>query len=302
MTARRTIRRPLTVRGTALFTATPVRIDIRPALAGSGITFRRVDLPSRPTIPARVDAITDAPVHPAFAHAPPRCTSIGAGIGAGEARVSTIEHLMGALAGLGISDAEVELDAPELPILDGSARRFVELIRAVGVQTLEETIDPIILTDRLEVTRDAASIVAEPTNGPDAPSPGALYEYYLDYGVNPAIQPQSASWTPAAPDAHDRFAEEIAPARTFCLDTEAAQLRQAGLFTHLSPRDMLVLGATGPIDNDLRFENEPARHKLLDLIGDLALIQRPIRARIVATRSGHALNHELAALLLERFG
>ena len=158
------------------------------------------------------------------------------------------------------------------------------------MKPLDAPIEPITPSRPLRVeSEDAgASITIEPS---DTPS----YTYTLDYGPDSPIAPATAHW---AGDP-DRFEHEIAPARTFCLEREAQAMRQLGLFEHLSPQDMLVFGPRGPIDNTLRFPDEPARHKLLDLIGDLALAGRPIRAKITAVRSGHALNHAAARALLD---
>jgi UDP-3-O-acyl-N-acetylglucosamine deacetylase len=129
-------------------------------------------------------------------------------------------------------------------------------------------------------------------------APGCSYTYELDYGPPTpgvfALGQQRATWDGSA----TQYASEVAPARTYCLEQEAMVMRSMGLFAHLTPREMLVLGTSGPIDNALRFDDEPARHKLLDLIGDLALIGAPLQADVVATRSGHALAHEAARAVL----
>jgi len=281
---RRTISTPAHIQGLSLFTARDVRVDIMPASPGTGLLLRRTDADHN-AIPALLGSLSAEPVHPALASLGARCTSLGTD----GATVSTTEHLLAAMTGLGITDALIELD--------GSARGFVEMLRSAGLKDLDESIDPIVVRDRRETSQGSATIVAEPLDDPTAPT---VYEYHLDYGPDqPAITPQSARWDQHAPDSRRTFIEEIAPARTFCLAHEAEMLQSAGLFTHLTPRDMLVLGPQGPFDNALRFDNEPARHKLLDLVGDLALVGRPIRARITATRSGHALNHTLAAMLLD---
>jgi len=289
---RRTISTPAHIQGLSLFTARDARLDVLPAPSGTGILMHRTDA-DHPPIPAVLGSLSAEPVHPALASLGARCTTLGAH----GATVSTAEHLLAAISGLGITDAVIELDGPEVPILDGSSRGFVDMLLGAGLQDLEDSIEPIVVRDRRETSRGAASIVAEPLDDPDAPT---VYEYRLDYGPEQhAIAPQSARWEQYAPDSQRVFIDQIAPARTFSLAHEAELLRGAGLFTHLTPRDMLVLGPEGPLDNELRFENEPARHKLLDLVGDLALVGRPIRARITATRSGHALNHALAAMLLD---
>jgi UDP-3-O-acyl-N-acetylglucosamine deacetylase len=151
-----------------------------------------------------------------------------------------------------------------------------------------------VITREVVVERGGARIVAGPRTGA-----GCLFRYELDYGPAAPIAAQSASWDSGTPDAAEVYEREVAPARTFCTEAEARAFRAAGLFGDRSPRDMLVIGEEGPIDNAYRFENEPARHKLLDLIGDLALVGRPLHGEVVAMRSGHALNHELAAALAD---
>ena len=202
---------------------------------------------------------------------------------------------MSALAALGVTDAIIEIDGPEMPIFDGSAMPFVIQINAVGLKDLDATIDPIIIREPIRVKSGDAWIEASPLSE-DATGGRPLacsYTYELDYGPNPAIQPQSAAWTAA-----DDYARTFAPARTFSLEHEARAMQAAGLFKHLSTHDLLVLGPLGPVDNELRFENEPARHKLLDLIGDLALAGQPLIGQIRAHKSGHTLNHEMARRLI----
>lgn len=280
---RQTLARPVDVAGTGLFSRRPVRCRLRPAPAGTGIRFVRVDLPGQPAIDA-----TSAHLAPAsdLLHLPDevarRCTALCATAG-----VATVEHLLAALAALGISDVLIELDAPEPPIGDGSAQLFVDAILRAGRDPLHEPITPLRPADALQV-RDGpgAAISVEPADRIE-------YVYELDFGPASPIPPQRAVWDGSP----EQFIDELAPARTFCLEPEARAMRAMGLFTDLSPRDMLVFGSAGPIENALRFPDEPARHKLLDLIGDLALVARPVCARVVAHRSGHALNHALARAL-----
>ncbi|MBX3364697.1 MAG: UDP-3-O-acyl-N-acetylglucosamine deacetylase [Phycisphaeraceae bacterium] len=285
MNARCTLAGPVAARGEALFSGRPAMFAIRPAENG-GIRFRRVDLPGRPEIPALIDHLDPTPVHAAFRNMPARCTTLGTA----DARIALTEHILGALHGLGITDAVIEVDGPEMPIFDGSAGMFTIQIRAIGVTALPDCIAPVPVTTPITINDGKGGII---TASPRT-SPGCSYTYHLDYGPNPALAPQSATWTRDDDRSGEIFARQVAPARTFCLEEEARAMHKAGLFTHLDFSDMLVLGPYGPIDNELRYIDEPSRHKLLDLIGDLALVGRPIQADIVATRSGHALNHELA--------
>ncbi|MCC7387895.1 MAG: UDP-3-O-acyl-N-acetylglucosamine deacetylase [Phycisphaerales bacterium] len=293
MTRRMTLASPAAVEGVGLFTERRARVTILPARHG-GIVFCRADLASRPMIPAAIAELCTTPVHPAFARIPPRHTALAAAPDRPETAVYTTEHLLAALAGMGVTDALVELDAPELPIGDGSAKLFTDAIASAGLVTLPGHAEPIILTGPVAVTSPdgSATIAAEPLGAGETPS----YAYTLDYGPNAPVKPQTALWR-GDPGG---FLAEIAPARTFSLAAEAAQMQALGLFRSFTPRDLLVIDDSGaPIDNALRYPDEPARHKLLDLIGDLALTGRPIHARIAATRAGHALNHQMARALLQ---
>ncbi len=281
-TPRRTPAAPATVRGRGLFTSAPASVTIGPARAGDGITILR----GADRVPAVLDALSTDPIHPAFASMPPRCTCLRAG--EASPPVATVEHLLAALAGLGITDAVIELDGPEVPIDDGSAAAFVDAILAAGVQTLDQPARPVRVAQEIRVQDAGASITITPADAPE-------FVYDLDYGEHAPIAPASVSWSGDP----DEFATHIAPARTFCLRQEAEAMTAMGLFKDLSPRDMLVVGEDGPIDNDYRFEDEPARHKLLDLVGDLSLVGAPIRARVHAVRSGHALNHAAARAILD---
>lgn len=283
MMRRRTLASVAEIEGVGLFTSRPVRVRVHPAQSGGGLHFVRADLATKPSITATIDHLATTPVHPAFAAMPPRSTALANG----GARIDTVEHILSALVGLGVTDARLEVHGPELPIGDGSAAPFTEAIAVAGLTMLDEAIEPLALTMPICVEGEGgASILAEPAEAPS-------FTYSLDYGAESPIVRQDATWTGAM----EEYQREVAPARTFCLVHEAVAMRQLGLFDRFSPRDLLVFGADGPIDNTLRWPNEPARHKLLDLIGDLALVGRPIAARITAHRSGHALNHELARRL-----
>jgi len=267
-----------------LFSAREVGYAVRPACASEGIRFRRVDLDDKPEIPATIGHLSTRPVHPAFENLPPRCTTLERdGV-----CVALVEHVLSALAGLGVTDATIEIAGDEMPIFDGSASPFVIQMNAVGLRDLDEQTNPIEVHETIRVEAGGAWIEASPSEN-DPPS----FAYELDFGPNPAIQAQSASM-----QLGENYAREVAPARTFCLEHEARAMRSAGLFGHLTPGEMLVLGPLGPIDNALRYDNEPARHKLLDLIGDLALVGKPIAGHVRAHGSGHALNHALARRLI----
>lgn len=281
---RATPAQPVSIQGIALFSAQQSRLTIRPCTKAQGIVFSLDDQ----LIAAHIDSLSTRPVHPAFAHLKPRCTSVGSTAHS----VATIEHILSALIGLGITDATIGIDSEhthaEIPILDGSSKPFVDAIMRVGIRTLPQTIEPIRVLDPIHVFDNDASIVIEP-------SESTSYTYHLDYPGSP-IARASVRW---AGD-RDEYIRDIAPARTFSLEHEAKQMQAAGLFKHLNPRDMLVIAPEGPIDNAFRLPDECARHKLLDLIGDLALLGSPLIARVSATRSGHALAHRAAHAILSQ--
>jgi UDP-3-O-[3-hydroxymyristoyl] N-acetylglucosamine deacetylase len=282
----RTVARSETLSGITLFTGVQSSITIRPASSG-GIVFRRTDLAGEPRIPATVAHVvpefrrTVLSTNPADKSAP---------------TVQTTEHLMSALAGLGITDALIDVAGPEIPIGDGSARPFVEAILAAGFAPASSApLAPAIVLEPIILDDGKSRLEARPR--PAAARPGLDLTYILEYPPGAAIPAQSASIFIPRDSPAQGYAVDVAPARTFCLVQEAQAMRQMGMLSHLSPREMLVIGEHGPIDNAYRFDNEPARHKLLDLLGDLALAARPINASITATRTGHAHNHAMARAL-----
>jgi UDP-3-O-acyl N-acetylglucosamine deacetylase len=274
------------VSGVTLFTAVQVSLTMRPAAPGqSGIVFRRVDLPGSPTVAAD---------HTHVISEQRRTVLQGTSPGPGPvARVETVEHVLSALAGMGITDALVDLDGPEVPIGDGSAEPFTDAIAAAGTAALDHQCAQAVRVEREMLVEDRlAQVRLLPASGE-----GLELEYRLDYGPDSPIPAQAASLVLLPGGDARNYIAEVAPARTFCLAAEAQAMRKMGLFGHLEPRDLLVIGEHGPIENAYRFPDEPARHKLLDLLGDLALAGRPINARVVATRSGHTLNHAAARAL-----
>jgi UDP-3-O-[3-hydroxymyristoyl] N-acetylglucosamine deacetylase/3-hydroxyacyl-[acyl-carrier-protein] dehydratase len=314
--SQRTLAQDACVKGVGLFTAKSATCTIRPAEPDTGVVFRRVDLPGQPTTAARIENVVDRPRRTAL-RAP------GEPVESSEALIETVEHILSALAGLGIDNALIDLDGPEVPIGDGSARPFVEAIQAAGVVTQDAPRRPLVISEAVTVRAPAgpdggeAILVALPG---DSDSLELFYD--LDYGATTPIGRQVAAFTLSiaaerqvsseAPETGDlgvlkngaigssAYARTIAPARTFAMLAEAEAMRARGLFTHLNPADMLVLGPNGPVDNTLRFPDEPVRHKLLDLLGDLYLAGRPIVGRIIASRSGHALNQQLVRALIEQ--
>lgn len=282
---RRTLGGPARVTGRGLFTGAPAAAALVPAPPESGIVFIRIDLPGAPRIPALAANLVRDPRALGLALPAPARNTVLAGGPQGPV-VVTVEHVLSALAGMGVTDALVEVSGPELPIGDASGAPFARAIAEAGVTVHGDPVAPIAPAHEILVGDPGGPhIVARPASV-------GRYRYELDYGAHAALRPHGAAWTQG-----EDYAATVAPARTFCLQEEAEAMRRAGLFAHLSTRDMLVIGPGGPIDNAYLFDDEPARHKLLDLIGDLALAGRPIRAEVIARRSGHALNHEMARRL-----
>lgn len=277
---RRTPATEITLEGTGLFTGSPARCALAPAEPGTGIVFVHRGV----RISARIEHLAPSPI-PAFAALPARHTCLAHAGGS----AITCEHALSALSGLCITDALITLgDSGELPIFDGSAQPFTDAIASAGVRTMDDRTPPITLEAPIVLSSGGATLAAEPADD-------LSYTYVFEPGPGSPLRAMTASWALGG----EEYAKAVAPARTFSMLAEARQAQSLGLFGAFTSKDLLVLDdRTGePIDNTLRFPNEPARHKLLDLIGDLALAGRPLRARIVATRSGHALNHEMARAL-----
>jgi UDP-3-O-acyl-N-acetylglucosamine deacetylase len=284
---RRVLCRPTpTLSGLGLFGGQPASVTIRPSPAATGVLFTA---PGRGPVRVHVTRCVDWKPARWPAALPIRNTSIGVAPWS----VGTVEHILSALAGLGISDAIIDIEGPEIPILDGSALPFVEALLPCIEEEDTRPLVPFRLRRAVEVSDGGGGLIrAEPRDE------GCSFTYELDYGPNSPIPAQAATWQGDADD----YARNVAPARTFSLMAEAQAARAAGLFQHFSPSDMVVVGDDGaPIDNAWRLEHEPARHKLLDLIGDLSLLGVPpacLCADITARRSGHALTRELCRRML----
>lgn len=269
----RTLRTPVTVAGVGYWSGREIHVILEPAAAGSGVVFVRDDLAGGLVIPATVANREEASSR----------TNLVAGAG----RVEMVEHVLSALAGLGIDCCVVRLDAEELPGLDGSSRAFVDAIDAAGVEDLAAAVTPLVVDSVVRVGDDTSWVEASPPRGD-----GLSVEYELDYGPGPiGRQTLALSITPEA------YRRELAAARTFLPAEDAERLRAAGRGLGATTGDLLVFGPEGPIGNTLRWPDECVRHKVLDLVGDLSLAARPLHAHIRACRSGHRLNGALAARL-----
>jgi len=279
----RTLENSAVVEGLSLFTAKRCRCVIQPAPVNHGMVF----LHKGAAIPVCASSISSLPVHPAFEGIPARCSAVGSKSNQSHETVWLVEHVLSALAGLGISNCVIEVDHAELPIGDGSSLAFVDAIVEAGIVEQESLVEAINISKPVRVERGDAWIEALPADS-------TSYEYTIDYGSDSPILAAMVRWDGDAADYQSR----IAPARTFCLKHEAEMLQSAGLFSHLKPGDMLVLDADGPIGGSLRHEDECGLHKLLDLIGDVALVGKPVIGRIRAHKSGHALAHEFARAIV----
>jgi UDP-3-O-acyl N-acetylglucosamine deacetylase len=273
----RTIARAGEVQGVGFLTGGLVHLRFRPAPPGTGVVFVRTDLGEDAQVPARIEQVTGTQRRTTLGRLP--------------VQVGLVEHVLAALYGLRIDNCWVELDAPEPPGMDGSARLFVDTLQRCGV-VLQAARRVIRAVDAPVIVRQAGATLA--LYPPDRD--GLRASYILNYGGGSPIarQTHTQDITP------QEFANELAGCRTFILESEAAELRRQGLGARTTAADLLVFGPGGPIDNRLRFANEPARHKILDLLGDMSLLGHDVVGHLVAYRSGHPLNVELVRALSGR--
>jgi len=289
-----TLKGSVTLQGVGLHTGEKVTMTMKPANPGFGIRFQRIDLPDKPVVKADCDFVVD--------------TSRGTTIEYNGARVSTIEHTLSALVGMEIDNVLIELDGPEVPILDGSARLFIDAIESVGIQELE--------AKRIVYTIDSNIHYYDPVKNVDmlaVPSNEYQITTLIDFN-SPVLGTQHATLKHIS-----EFRDEIAPCRTFCFLHELEYLLDNNLIkggdlsnaivvvdkvvsqeelNHLAKvfnKQKIEVKQEGILNNiQMHFPNEPARHKLLDVVGDLALVGYSIKAHIIASRPGHASNVEFA--------
>jgi len=267
----RTIRREATAGGVGFLTGADVTLRFLPAPENHGIVFQRVDLPGQPSVPANLDHLTTRQ----------RRT----GIQKDGTSVDLVEHVMSALAGLQVDNCVVQLDAPETPGFDGSCRPVVDCLIDADFEE-QSAKRPILAVQSHEqfVADDGGIIRAQPFG-----RRGMTMTYLLDYGPASPIPAQTytVNVTP------ESFVNEICFARTFILDSEIAALKSLGYGPRTTAKDLLVFTADGVLDNELRAAEECARHKILDCIGDFALIGQDLQGYFNAWRTGHNSNHEL---------
>ena len=268
----RTIRRPVFCSGIGLHSGQKVTLRLRPAPVNHGVVFKRLDLDGL-EIPADVS-------HVAGLH-------YATGLARDTTSVETVEHLLAALLSLGIDNAVVELNQAEVPIMDGSAASFVYLVHEAGIKPQAAPRKFLKVVRPISLSRGDKRIALYPSD-----------HFKVTYSISfdhPLLRHQSRTMRLT----EDVFVDEIAPARTFGFLKEVEVLRQRGLALGGSLDNAIVLGETGVLNSSLRFEDEFVRHKILDAIGDLALVGYPIIGHLVAHRGGHALHARFAQMILD---
>ncbi|MPZ19356.1 MAG: UDP-3-O-acyl-N-acetylglucosamine deacetylase [Luteitalea sp.] len=271
MNPQRTVRRAIPCAGIGLHSGNRVTLTLRPAPANHGIRFKRTDLGG---LEIRATVANVATMHYAT------------GLARDEGSVDTVEHLLAALVSQGIDNVSVELNTPEVPIMDGSAAPFVYLIHEAGLKNSGASRKYLKVLRPISLGRGDKQIVVYPAD-----------DFRVTYTISfdhPLLRHQARSIRVTA----ESFAEDIAPARTFGFLKEVEMLRQRGLALGGSLDNAVVLGETGVLNNTLRFADEFVRHKILDVIGDLALVGYPIVGHVVAQRGGHALHTAFATKIL----
>ena len=272
MDAQRTLRRQISCVGIGLHSGNKVNLSLKPAAADYGIRFRRSDLGDH-EIPATVHNLAGI--------------QLATGLARNEVSVETVEHLLAALVSVGIDNVIVELNSPEVPIMDGSAAPFLYLIHEAGVKRLATARRFLKVLRPLSLAMGDKRIALYPSD-----------HFKVTYSIafdHPLLRHQSRTIRIT----EESFVEDIAPARTFGFLKEVEMLRQQGLALGGSLENAVVIGDTGILNNALRFDDEFVRHKILDVIGDMALVGHPIIGHLVVHRGGHALHTAFAARVLE---
>jgi len=264
----KTIKSAFTLNGVGIHSGNPVQLTVKPAEANHGIVFVRTDKQNL-EIPAHISAIAQGE----------RATVLSQG----GASIETPEHFLAACYALGVDTLRVEVGGPELPIMDGSALEFVRELHNAGIKQLDQESDPIIISKSIKVQEPGKKLHIMPHDS-------FKVSYLLEYD-HPVVQTQFYSI-----DVEKDFEKEIAPARTYGFEHEIQALYDKGLAKGGSLENALVIGEQGYL-NPPRFTDELVRHKILDIIGDFALLSRPLKAHIIGVGSGHAMNAEGAKLL-----
>jgi len=275
MLRQRTLKSLVQATGVGLHTGQKVRMTLRPAQPDTGVVFRRLDLPSAPEIPARGDLVGE--------------TRLCSCLVSGDTKIYTIEHLMSALAGLGVDNVYVDLDGPEVPIMDGSAAPFVLLVQQAGVEEQGAPKRFLRVKKRIEARDGDKWAVLEPYEG-----------FKLSFSIvydHPVIEKSNTSLT--VDFASTSYLKEVARARTYGFMQDVEDLRDVGLALGGGLENAVVLDEHRVLNVEgLRYADEFIRHKILDAIGDLYLVGRPLLAAFSAHKSGHALNNQLLRALV----
>lgn len=269
----RTIAQEAVLKGKSLHTGEQVTLRVKPAEANKGFVFRRIDLYGNPEVRPLVENVTDLV----------RSTTISSG----HASIHTVEHILSALHGCGIDNAIIEMDASEPPILDGSAKEFVEMIQQAGIRELEVERDFFVLQEPLSVSEGNRSLIALPYPGLKITCTSAddrgIHTQHLSIDIDPQT-----------------YMAQIAHARTFTIYEDIEELLRLGKIQGGSLDSAIVIKGDKIISKEpLRFKDEFVRHKILDIIGDIALLGKPLHAHLIAVRPGHALNSQLTRKLHE---
>jgi UDP-3-O-[3-hydroxymyristoyl] N-acetylglucosamine deacetylase/3-hydroxyacyl-[acyl-carrier-protein] dehydratase len=276
MEKQKTIVNQVTLKGVGIHTGNKVNLTFKPAEADSGVTFIRTDIPGSPRVKADVGSLLLVPKF-----------SRRSSIGNDQVEVQTVEHLMAALASLGIDNIDIQIDNNEVPGLDGSAINFFEALEKAKIVQQDAPRYIYSVKEPICIQEGSSSITILPAK-----------EFKVSYTLNYDHPMLAAQFLEIEVDA-ESFKTALASARTFCLESEASELQNQGLGLGANYENTLVVGKAGVIKNKLRFNDEFVRHKILDLIGDLYLAGCPLRGHVVALKSGHSLNLKVAQKIYE---
>ena len=270
----RTILREVSIKGKSLHTGEEVNLTLKPSLENTGVIFRRIDLFGKPELKPLIDLVDDLV----------RSTTIADG----HAKVQTIEHVLSALSGCGVDNVLIEMDASEPPILDGSAKHFVNLIQQAEPVEQDAEREYFVLEEPISVTRGSSSIIALPHDGFRITCTSAddrgIHTQHLSLDLDP-----------------ETYVGQVAPARTFTIYEDIEELLKLGKIKGGSLDSAIVIKGDKIVSKEpLRFKDEFVRHKILDILGDITLVGMPIKAHIVGVRPGHALNAELSKVLRKK--
>jgi UDP-3-O-[3-hydroxymyristoyl] N-acetylglucosamine deacetylase / 3-hydroxyacyl-[acyl-carrier-protein] dehydratase len=276
----KTIKKSVSIDGIGLHMGKESKLTFKPSPANTGITFVRTDIPDAEPVKPEIENLLDMTKFP-------RRTSIGNE----RFQIHTVEHLLSALYSLEIDNITIEMKGDECPGLDGSSKPFVDILKNAGIKILNSERDVFAVKEPIYVSDSGTHIIA-------LPSDDFKVSYILDYPNTKMLSSQYASYS-VTPEIYEK---EISPARTFCLREEVESLRALGLGKGSDYKNTLVIdGNNGVINNELRFKDEPVRHKISDLIGDLSLFGNYISAHIIGIKSGHSMNTKLVRKLKELY-